>query len=63
MNRTVVFAIRLVAAVLFSLLASRVYFGSVSPGRVMLFAAVLLGLAYVFEYARKKNGNGGKGHA
>jgi len=45
--------VRLVVAVLMALLIGRLFWGEMTAVRVILFAAVLLALAYVFEYAKR----------
>jgi hypothetical protein len=54
-----VFFLRLILAVLLAFLISRFFFPGASLVKILGFSAVLLALAYLFEYTRKK-GKGGK---
>ncbi|MCF8081962.1 MAG: hypothetical protein K9M96_02615 [Deltaproteobacteria bacterium] len=58
MNRTTTLIIRLLLSAAFAVILSRVFFTSLSPIKVIGLGAALFGLAYVFEYARKKNKEG-----
>ena len=55
MSRHAVFVIRLFTSVLVALFISFFFFEKKSALLVIGLALVLLGLAYVFEYARKRN--------
>ncbi|MFP3912104.1 MAG: hypothetical protein ACLFUT_08490 [Desulfobacteraceae bacterium] len=58
MNRTTTLIIRLLLSAAFAVILSRVFFTSLSPIKVIGLGAALFCLAYVFEYARKKNKEG-----
>ncbi|MFO7986887.1 MAG: hypothetical protein R6U38_13590 [Desulfatiglandaceae bacterium] len=58
MNRTTTFIIRLLLSAVFAVILSRVFFTSLSAIKVIGLGAALLCLAYVFEYARKKDKKG-----
>jgi positive regulator of sigma E activity len=53
MAATYKFLIRLIVAVLMALLIGRVFFHGMTAVRVIAFAAILLALAYLFEYAKR----------
>ncbi len=53
-----IFIIRLIIAGIFSFFICRVFFQGVSLIKVSGLASVMLGLAYLFEYLRKR-GKGG----
>jgi len=48
------FAIRLVLSVVFAFIVSRMFFHGMTTVKVCSLAAILLALAYLFEYARKE---------
>jgi succinate-acetate transporter protein len=54
MGKFEIFVIRLILSVLFALLACRVFFKGTPLIKVMGLAAILLGLAYLFEYIRRR---------
>ena len=54
-----VFFLRLILSLLLAFLISRFFFPGASIVKILGFAAILLVLAYLFEYTRKK-GKGGK---
>ncbi|MBN1893515.1 hypothetical protein JW906_03425 [bacterium] len=54
-KKAAVHLIRLVLAIVFATLISRVFFQEGSFLNVMILAAVLLGFAYLFEYAKKRD--------
>jgi hypothetical protein len=54
-----VFLIRVVLAGLFSVLISRVFFRGTSVIKISALAVALLGLAYLFEWLRKRDKGGG----
>ena len=58
MNRTTTLIIRLLLSAAFAVILSRVFFTNLSPIKVIGLGAALFCLAYVFEYARKKNKEG-----
>jgi hypothetical protein len=47
------FLVRLIVAVLMALLIGRIFFQGMTPFRVVILAAILLALAYAFEYAKR----------
>jgi hypothetical protein len=47
------FLVRLIVAVLIALLIGRFFFKGMTAFKVIIFAAVLLTLAYLFEYAKR----------
>lgn len=53
--------IRLVLAILIAWLISGFFLQGASFLKVAVLAAVLLGLAYLFEYTKKRDRAGGKG--
>ena len=53
-----IFVIRLCLAILLAILITRVFFHSTPPLRVAALAAAMLGLAYIFQYAKKRNKGG-----
>jgi len=55
MSAPSVFVVRLVTAVLVALFISYFFFQKISLFLVIGLALALLGLAYLFEYARKRN--------
>ena len=59
MTKFNVFVIRLVASGVFAVLVCRMFFKEVTVLKVMGLGALFLGLAYVFEYARRTD-TGGK---
>jgi ABC-type sulfate transport system permease component len=61
MSSLAVHLIRLILAILIAWLISRLFFPGVSVLKVIVLAAVLLGLAYLFEYTRKRDRGGGNG--
>ena len=56
------FVIRLILSMLFAVLACRIFFQGTPLVRVFGLGVILLGLAYLFEYVRKRDrgGNNGK---
>jgi hypothetical protein len=56
-----VFIIRLILAVVFAALISRVFFQGMSSVKISMLAVVLFGLAYLLEYFRKRDKGGGHG--
>jgi hypothetical protein len=55
------FLIRLVLSLLFAFLATRIFFGQVAHIKVFGLAMILLALAYLFEYLRKREKGGEHG--
>lgn len=47
------FLVRLIVAVFMAFLIGRFFFQGITASRVILLAAILLALAYLFEYARR----------
>lgn len=56
-----VFLLRLLLAVMLSLMLSYLFFETVSVMRVGGLAAVLLGFAYLFEHTKNRDEGGGNG--
>ena len=55
------FVIRLILSMLFAVLACRIFFQGIPLIRVFGLGVLLLGLAYLFEYVRKRNREGDDG--
>jgi uncharacterized membrane protein len=55
------FVIRLVLSIVFAFLISRFFFPNGPLFKVFGLALVMLGLAYFFEYRRKRDRRGGRG--
>ncbi len=55
------FVIRLMLSVLFAFFACRIFFGKTPLIKVAGLAGLMLGLAYLFEYMRKRNKGGDNG--
>jgi uncharacterized membrane protein len=55
------FVIRLILSMLFAVLACRIFFQGTPLIRVFGLGVLLLGLAYLFEYVRKRNREGDDG--
>ncbi|MBW1764707.1 MAG: hypothetical protein JRJ23_08210 [Deltaproteobacteria bacterium] len=53
-----VFILRFVLSVVLAAVISRLFWGWLPLGRVLGFAAILLVLAYLFEYTREKDKSG-----
>ena len=54
MNALQIFVIRAILAVVFSVVATRMFFGKVDPLNIAGLAIILLGLAYFAEYLRNR---------
>jgi len=54
-----IFMMRMVLAVLLAFFIGRIFFESASTLRVIALAAIMLVLAYLFEYTKKKGGTHG----
>ncbi|MCU0613928.1 MAG: hypothetical protein MUD09_02460 [Desulfobacterales bacterium] len=54
MNRFYIFVIRAILGLMFAVFLVRFFYGEVMPVYVAGLAIFLVGLAYVFEYWRKK---------
>jgi hypothetical protein len=52
---------RLILAAVFAFILCRIFFPGASPIRVSALAAALLGLAYIFEYTKRKDRGGTHG--
>jgi len=50
-----VFVIRVVLAVILAFMASRMFSRGMETADILGLAAILLGLAYLFEYIKKQN--------
>ncbi|MBN2123098.1 MAG: hypothetical protein JW821_02290 [Deltaproteobacteria bacterium] len=59
MGSPVVFLLRLVLAILLALLIGRIFFQGASIIKTAALAAALLGMAYLFEYTKKRDRGGG----
>jgi ABC-type sulfate transport system permease subunit len=53
--------IRVVLAILFAWLIGRFFFPGMSLLKTAILAAVLIGLAYLFEYTKKRDEEGTRG--
>ena len=58
MGKLEIFAIRFILSVIFAFLVSRFFFQELAVIKVFGLAIILLGLAYMFEYLRKRNKGG-----
>jgi multidrug transporter EmrE-like cation transporter len=54
MRKFQIFALRLFLAVIFAFLISRLFFEEIAFIKIVGLALILLGLAYLFEYTRKR---------
>jgi hypothetical protein len=61
MNSLLVHLVRLVLAILIAWAISQFFFHGASFLKVIVLAVVLLGLAYLFEYAKKRDRGEGNG--
>ncbi len=55
------FVIRLILSMLFAVVACRIFFQGTPLIRVFGLGVILLGLAYLFEYVRKRDKGGNHG--
>jgi uncharacterized membrane protein len=55
MRKIEIFAIRLILSVICAFLVSRFFFQKLAVIKVFGLALILLGLAYLFEYLRKRD--------
>jgi hypothetical protein len=55
MGKPVIFALRLVLAVIFAVLISRFFFQNMEIIKIIGLGIVLFGLAYLLEYLRKRD--------
>ena len=55
------FVIRLILSMLFAVLACRIFFQGTPPVKVFGLGVILLGLAYLFEYVRRRDKGGNNG--
>ncbi|UCF83921.1 MAG: hypothetical protein JSV50_22655 [Desulfobacteraceae bacterium] len=58
MEKPQIFVLRLILSVLFAFLVSRFFFQKLAVIKVFGLALILLGLAYLFEYLRKRDKEG-----
>lgn len=58
MEKPQIFVLRLILSVLFAFLVSRFFFQKLAVIKVFGLALILLGLAYLFEYLRKRDKGG-----
>ena len=56
-----IFVVRLVVSVILAFLISRIFFQSASMPKILGLAAIMLILAYLFEFTRRKERNGQNG--
>ena len=61
MGAYTVFLIRLVVSVILAFLISRLFFQGASIVKILGFAAIMLVLAYLFEFTRRKDRKGQNG--
>lgn len=61
MSPLIIFVIRLLISAGVAILISRFFFKTIAPLKIALLAAVLLGLAYIHEYFRKRKEGDGNG--
>jgi hypothetical protein len=61
MRGVYLFLMRLILAAVFAFILCRIFFPGASPIRVSALAAALLGLAYIFEYTKRKDRGGTHG--
>lgn len=59
MKKTRIIVIRLILSGVFALVISRLFFHDLSVSKVLGLGIVLFGFAYLFEYVRKRNKEGG----
>jgi hypothetical protein len=59
MKKTRIIVIRLILSGVFALVISRLFFQDLSVSKVLGLGIVLFGFAYLFEYVRKRNKEGG----
>ncbi|MBU0733045.1 MAG: hypothetical protein KJ573_09165 [Proteobacteria bacterium] len=59
MKKTRIIVIRLILSGVFALAISRLFFQDLSVSKVLGLGVVLFGFAYLFEYVRKRNKEGG----
>ncbi len=55
MRKFEIFAIRFFLSVVFAFLVSRFFFENIAVIKIIGLALILLGLAYLFEYTRKRD--------
>ena len=54
MSQLSIFVIRAVVGLAFAAIVTRMFYGRIDPGYVAGLAAILVGLAYLAEYLRKR---------
>jgi hypothetical protein len=59
MRRIHIFLLRLVLAVVLAYFICRIFFEGASASRMIALAAIMLLLAYLFEYTKRKGGTHG----
>jgi uncharacterized membrane protein len=55
MKKPEIFAIRFFLSVVFAFLVSRFFFEKIAVTKIIGLALIMLGLAYLFEYIRKRD--------
>ncbi len=58
MGGLIIFLIRAVLSAMLAVLIERVFFQSTALPKIILLAVVMLGLAYLFEYTKKRDSGG-----
>jgi len=58
MKKYQIFIVRLILSIAFAFVISRFFFETMSGIKVLGLGIILLGLAYLFEYARERNKGG-----
>ncbi|MGD8228235.1 MAG: hypothetical protein PVH82_03495 [Desulfobacteraceae bacterium] len=58
MGTSIIFLIRLVVSLMLAFLISRLFFQGASVLKILGFAAIMLILAYLFEFTRRKDRKG-----
>ena len=54
MNQLTIFVIRAVVGLAFAAIVTRMFYGRINPLYVVGLAVILVGLAYIAEYLRKR---------
>ena len=54
MNQLTIFFIRAVVGLAFAAIVTRIFFGRIDPVYVLGLATIMIGLAYLAEYLRKR---------
>jgi len=58
MGGLIIFLIRAVLSAMLAVLIGRFFFQSTALPKIILLAVVMLGLAYLFEYTKKRDSGG-----